>query len=197
MLRRRVCLVVVGALLALVPITPLFAQGALSEVNGTAADQSGAVLPGVAITLTEETTGLTRTVVANETGRWVIPALQPGRYTVRAELSGFQTQNRTGVVVNVGQAVTLNLTLPVGGLSDQVTVTGEAPLVEVTQTQVGTNITGQNIDALPDRRTAAVRAAAAGSRTHAHPRGGIVRGRTVQRGRAEHLEQRVHGGRRL
>src|SRR5258705_2735412 len=149
MLRRRVCLVVVGALLALVPITPLFAQGALSEVNGTAADQSGAVLPGVTVTLTEETTGLTRTVVANETGRWVIPALQPGRYTVRAELAGFQTQNRTGVVVNVGQAVTLNLTLPVGGLSDQVTVTGEAPLVEVTQTQVGTNITGQNIDALP------------------------------------------------
>ena len=48
-------------------------------------------------------------------------------YTVRAELSGFQTQNRTGVVVNVGQAVTLNLALPVGGLSDQVTVTGEAP----------------------------------------------------------------------
>src|SRR5258705_2717581 len=149
MLRRRVCLVVVGALLALVPIAPLFAQGALSEVNGTAVDQSGAVLPGVAVTLTEETTGLTRTVVANETGRWVIPALQPGRYTVRAELSGFQTQNRTGVIVNVGQAVTLNLQLPVGGLSDQVTVTGEAPLVEVTQTQVGTNITGQNIDALP------------------------------------------------
>ncbi len=79
----------------------------------------------------------------------MLPALQPGRYAVKAELAGFQTQNRTGVVVNVGQAVTLNLALPVGALSDQVTVTGEAPLVEVTQTQVGTNITGQNIDALP------------------------------------------------
>ena len=148
-MRRVVVCLVVGAFLSLVPVTPLVAQGALSEVNGTAVDQSGAVLPGVTVTLTEETTGLARTVISNETGRWVIPALQPGRYTVKAELSGFQTQNRTGVVVNVGQAVTLNLALPVGGLSDQVTVTGEAPIVEVTQTQVGTNITGQNIEALP------------------------------------------------
>ena len=147
MRRVRQGLVVVGVLLALA--APLLAQGALAEVNGTAADQSGAVLPGVTVTLIEETTGLVRTVVTNETGRWVVPALQPGRYTVRAELAGFQTQNRTGIVVNVGQAVTLNLGLPVGGLSDQVTVTGEAPLVEVTKSEVGTNITKENIDALP------------------------------------------------
>jgi hypothetical protein len=148
-MRRVLVYLVVGVLVTLVPVTSLHAQGALSEVNGTAADQSGAVLPGVTVTLTEETTGLVRTVITNEAGRWVLPALQPGRYAVKAELAGFQTQTRTGVVVNVGQAVTLNLALPVGGLSDQVTVTGEAPLVEVTQTQVGTNITGQNIEALP------------------------------------------------
>ena len=147
MRRVRQCLVVVGVLLALA--APLLAQGALAEVNGTAADQSGAVLPGVAVTLTEETTGLVRTVVTNEAGRWVVPALQPGRYTVRAELAGFQTQNRSGLVVNVGQALTINLTLPVGTLTDQVTVNGEAPLVEVTKSEVGTNITAQNIDALP------------------------------------------------
>jgi hypothetical protein len=140
----------VGLLLSLVlSVTPLLAQGALSEVNGTTVDQSGAVLPGVAVTLTEETTGLVRTVSTNETGRWVLPALQPGRYTIKAELAGFQTQNRAGLVVNVGQALTINLTLPVGGLADQVTVTGEAPLVEVTKSEVGTNITAQNIDALP------------------------------------------------
>src|SRR5258705_5106427 len=147
-MRVLVCLVV-GALLSLVPVTSLSAEGALCEVTGTAGDQTGAVLPGVTVTLTEETTGLLRTVNRIEAGRWVLAALQPGRYAVKAELAGFQTQTRTGVIVNVGQAVTLNLALPVGGLSDQVTVTGEAPLVEVTQTQVGTNITGQNIDALP------------------------------------------------
>src|SRR5258705_3282273 len=147
-MRVLVCLVV-GALLSLVPVTSLSAEGALCEVTGTAGDQTGAVLPGVTVTLTEETTGLLRTVNRIEAGRWVLAALQPGRYAVKAELAGFQTQTRTGVIVNVGQAVTLNLALPVGGLSDQVTVTGEAPLVEVTQTQVGTNITSQNIDALP------------------------------------------------
>ena len=148
MLRRLVC-VVVGALLSLVAISPAFGQGAVSEVNGTALDSSQAVLPGVTITLTEETTGLSRTVVSNEAGRWVLPAVTPGRYTIKAELGGFQTQNRSGVVVNVGQAITINLTLPVGTLSDQVTVTGEAPLVEVTKSEVGTNITGENIEALP------------------------------------------------
>src|SRR5262245_64113722 len=148
-MQRTLGYLVVAALLSTVPVAPLFAQGALSEVNGTATDQSGAVLPGVTVTLTEETTGLVRTVVTNDTGRWVLPALQPGRYTIKAELSGFQTQNRSGVVVNVGQAITINLALPVGTLTDQVTVSAEAPLVEVTRSDVGTNVTGQNIDALP------------------------------------------------
>src|SRR5215471_303305 len=149
MQRPLVC-VFVGTLLSLaLSATPVLAQGALSEVNGTAADQSGAVLPGVAITLTEETTGLVRTVITNDAGRWVVPALQPGRYAIKAELSGFQTQTRAGVVVNVGQAITINLALPVGGLTDQVTVTGEAPLVEVTRSDVGANITAQQIDNLP------------------------------------------------
>ncbi|HEU5254361.1 MAG TPA: carboxypeptidase regulatory-like domain-containing protein, partial [Vicinamibacterales bacterium] len=148
-MQRIVVSLVVATVFSIVPVAPLFAQGALSEINGTATDQSGAVLPGVTVTLTEETTGLVRTVVTNDAGRWVLPALQPGRYTIKAELSGFQTQNRAGVVVNVGQAITINLALPVGGLTDQVTVTGEAPLVEVTRSDVGTNITGQNIEALP------------------------------------------------
>ena len=73
-----VCLVV-GAFFTLVPVTSLFAQGALAEVNGTAVDQSGAVLPGVTVTLTEETTGLVRTVITNEAGRWV----QIGRASCR------------------------------------------------------------------------------------------------------------------
>ena len=65
-MQRVVVCLVVGALLSLVPVSPLLAQGALSEVNGIAADQSGAVLPGVTVTLTEETTGLVRTVITNE-----------------------------------------------------------------------------------------------------------------------------------
>src|SRR4030095_9362215 len=100
--------VVVAVLLSIVPVAPLFGQGALSEVNGTATDQSGAGLPGVTVTLTEETTGLVRTVVTNDAGSWVLPALRPGRYTIKAELSGFQTDDRAGGGVNVCQWSAIN-----------------------------------------------------------------------------------------
>src|SRR5678816_4526703 len=139
----------VGLLLSLLLSMPAFGQGAVSELNGTVVDSSQAVLPGVTITLTEETTGFTRNIVSNDVGRFVAIAVTPGRYTIKAELSGFQTQTRTGVTIAVGQAVTLNLTLPVGGLQDQVTVTGEAPLIEPTQTQIGTNMSQTDIENLP------------------------------------------------
>ena len=87
--------------------------------------------------------------MSNEVGRFVIPALTPGRYTLRAELSGFQTQTRAGVQIGVGQSLTINFTLPVGTLQDQVTVTGESPLVEVTQTEIGTNMTTNDIENMP------------------------------------------------
>ena len=95
MLRRVLC-VVVGSLLSVIPA---FGQGGVAEVNGNVTDQTGSLLPGAAITLTHESTGLQRTVVTNESGRFVIAAVTPGQYTIRAELSCFQTQTRTGVAV--------------------------------------------------------------------------------------------------
>src|SRR5262245_42145551 len=108
--RRGCTFLAVGFLLSFVTVlavVPAFGQGAVAEVNGNAVDSTGAVLPGVTITLTEETTGLVRSVVSNETGRFSVQALQPGRYTMKAELQGFQTQTLTGITVNVGQALTL------------------------------------------------------------------------------------------
>ena len=115
--------VVSSAAVFLLSVVPLFGQSATAEFNGSVVDQSGAVLPGAAITVTEESTGLVRAAISNDTGRFVLPAVQPGVYTVRAELSGFQTQSRTGVRILVGQAITLTLTMPIGSLTDQVTVT--------------------------------------------------------------------------
>ena len=132
------------------PAVPAFGQGfATGEFNGTAVDQTGGVLPGVTITVTEEATGLVRAVDTTDTGRFVLPAMQSGLYTVRAELSGFQTQTRTGIRLVVGQALTLAFTLPLGTLADQVTVTGETPLIEITQTTRGRNMTTEDIDTLP------------------------------------------------
>ncbi len=145
MLRR--ALWVVGVLV--LAAVPVFGQFATAEFNGSVVDQSEGVLPGVTVTLTGESTGLVRTVITNDTGRFVLPAMPPGRYTARAELAGFQTQTRTGITIAVGQAATINFTLPVGTLTDSITVTGEAPLVEVTQTVIGTNVTQQDIEGLP------------------------------------------------
>ena len=143
---------ILGAVLTLAALSPAFAgQGGRSEITGTVVDQAKAVLPGVTITVVNEATGLERTAVTSGDGRFVIPTLVPGTYTIKAELQGFQTVIQTGVVLNVGQEVAVNLTLGVAGLAETVTVTGESPLVEVTSSKIGSNITSAEIDSLPSQ----------------------------------------------
>ena len=145
MVRRLLCVVVATVLSS----ASAFGQGAVSEVSGNVVDQTGSVLPGVTVTITEENTGLARTAISGEAGRFLIPSVTPGRYSVQAELAGFRTQMQTGITVNVGQAVTVNFSLLVGAVEDQITVTGEAPVIEISQTQIGSNITAQAIEDLP------------------------------------------------
>ena len=73
----------------------------------------------------------------------------PGTYTVKAELQGFQAATRTGLVVNVGQELTVNLTLQIAGVAETLTVTAQSPLVEATSSRIGTNVTSTEIDGLP------------------------------------------------
>jgi hypothetical protein len=105
----------------------------------------------VTITVVNEATGLQRTTVTSGEGRFVIPTLVPGTYTVKAELQGFQTVTQTGVVLSVGQEVDVNLTLAVAGLAETITVSGVSPLVEVTSSKIGSNITNAEIDGLPSQ----------------------------------------------
>src|SRR5262245_46578421 len=90
--------------------TSAFAQGGRSEINGTVFDSAKAVMPGVTITVIDERTGLERTVVSSGEGRFVIPTLVPSTYTIKAELQGFQASTQTGLVLNVGQELTVHLT---------------------------------------------------------------------------------------
>ena len=129
--------------------TPAFAQGGRSEINGTVMDAQKAVLPGVTVTATNVDTGLVREAVTDGAGRFVVPQLLPGPYTVKADLSGFQSMTRTGLVVRVGEELTVPLTLSVAGVTETLTVTAEAPLVESTSNRIGTNITSSEIDSLP------------------------------------------------
>ncbi|MBI2189749.1 MAG: TonB-dependent receptor [Acidobacteria bacterium] len=137
------------AISAWLAATSAFAQGGTADISGTVFDQQKAVLPGVTVTVTNEATGQERTTVSEVDGRFTIPTLLPGTYTVRAELQGFQTTTQQGLVVAVGQEVTLDLTLRLAGVQESVTVTAEAPLVEATASRIGVNITSRDIDNLP------------------------------------------------
>jgi hypothetical protein len=135
--------------LVLLASVPAMAQGGRSEISGTILDQGKAVLPGATVTVINEATGLERNTVSGAEGSFVLPTLVPGTYTIKAELAGFQTTTRTGVVLAVGQELTVNLTLQVAGVAETLTVTGQAPLVEATSSRIGTNITSSEIDGLP------------------------------------------------
>jgi hypothetical protein len=138
-----------GMLLALLLAVPASGQIGRADLAGTIYDSEKGVLPGASVTATAEATGISRTAVTGPEGRFVLPNLTPGRYTLTIELSGFQTQTRAGIQLAVGQELIVDSTLQVGGLAENVTVTGDAPVVEVTSTRVGTNISNQEIDSLP------------------------------------------------
>ena len=128
-----------------------FAQGGNSTISGTVFDQDKAVLPGVTVTVTNEATGIARDTVTGPEGLFVIPTLLPGTYTVRAELAGFQAQTREGLVLRIGQEVALDLTLGVAGLTENVTVSAEAPIIETTASRIGSVVSDQEIDQLPSQ----------------------------------------------
>lgn len=123
-------------------------QATTAEINGRVADAQGGVLPGVTVTATNPETGYNRTVVTNEQGAFVLPLLPPGSYEIVMELAGFGTFKQT-VRSTVGAATTLNPTLQVASLQEQVTVTAEAPVIE-TSAPIRTTTVGQEaIDTLP------------------------------------------------
>jgi len=119
-----------------------------ANVSGVIADNSGAILPGVTVTVTNTATGRAQTVVTGEDGRYRVVALQPGPYEVTAELQGFGTVRRQ-VVLPVGADATVDVQLGVAALAETVTVVGEAPLVEVAKSQPSSVVTGEQLEALP------------------------------------------------
>jgi hypothetical protein len=149
MVQRFFTRVLMSVLLLTALVAPAFAQGGTAELNGTVLDQGKAVLPGVTVSVISEATGQARQAVTGAEGRFVIPTLVPGRYTIKAELQGFETTTRTGLVLNVGQEVSLSLTLNLAGVKEEVTVTAESPVIETTTSKIGTNITSSEIDNAP------------------------------------------------
>jgi hypothetical protein len=127
----------------------LSAQQGTGEIAGRIADEQGAVLPGVAIVVTNEETGVFRDVVTGPAGTYFASQLVPGRYRISAKLQGFHATERGGLILQVGKTLTINMTLAVGGLEETVRVTAESPLVDTTSAKVGGNISTQEIAELP------------------------------------------------
>jgi hypothetical protein len=137
----------IGLLAGWVPAAA--AQQGTAELRGRVLDEAGAVLPGVAIVLTNEESGVFRDVTSSGDGTYFVSQVTPGRYRIAASLSGFRTLERRNVVLEVGKTLTLDLTLAIGGIQENLTVTADTPLVDLTSAEVGGNITSAELTALP------------------------------------------------
>ena len=125
------------------------AQTSTARITGVISDATGAVVPGVAVVVQNVDTGIQRSFTTNESGRYSAPSLVPGSYGITATLAGFDMLVRSGIIITVGQQVSINLTMQVGAITQQVTVTGEAPLVNTTTSGVSGVVEERRISELP------------------------------------------------
>ena len=129
--------------------TPVYAQRQLGAIQGTITDQTGGVIPGVTVTVTNKNTGEVRNTVTNEVGIYRLPGLDPGTYDVAAELSGLGRGARNDVVVSVGASVGLNMTLSPAGVSETVQVLGVSPDIQTEKADLSSVVERQRIVDLP------------------------------------------------
>jgi hypothetical protein len=135
--------------LCLICSTLAFAQSTGGRILGRVADPSGAVLANVKVNGTNEATGVSRDTVTNASGDYVFPEMAIGTYTLSFDLSGFKTNVRKSVELNLNQVITLNMTMQVGASKEIVEVTSEAPLVDTTSTQLGAVVNDRAVSQLP------------------------------------------------
>ncbi len=126
-----------------------FAQGTSGRILGRVADPTGAVLPAVKVTASNEATGVTRAAQSNDNGDYVFPDLPVGTYTLTFELTGFKKDVRHTIKLDVNQVLTLNMIMQLGQTQEVVDVTSEAPLVDTTSTQLGAVMDNRQVANLP------------------------------------------------
>ena len=122
---------------------------ATAGLAGRVTDESGAVLPGVTVTVTQTDTGFSRSIVTDGSGAWTAPNLPLGPYRLEVSLQGFRTYVQTGIVLQVGATPTLNAQLAVGNLEETVSVEAAAPIVDVRGAGISSVVEQERIVALP------------------------------------------------
>ncbi len=129
--------------------TPAFAQNTYGVITGVVTDPSGSSIAGAKVTVTETETGQTRATMTNSVGNYDFPSLLPGTYSVQVENSGFQTEVRRGIVLQIQQVARIDFKLTLGTTSQTIEVSGGAPLVDTENATLGTVVETQKIVDLP------------------------------------------------
>ncbi len=122
---------------------------ATAQLNGKVTDESGGVLPGVTVTVTQTDTAFTRSVVTDDAGTWLLPNLPTGPYKIEVALQGFKTYVQTGIVLQVAASPTINTVLGVGNLEETVSVEAAAPIVDVRSAGISEVVEQERIVELP------------------------------------------------
>src|SRR2546430_2282574 len=125
-----------------------FGQGFQGGLRGAIKD-TGGVVPGVEVTLTNEQTSIKRSVVTNERGEYAFANIDPGTYSLKATIQGYKTIDRTGIRIATQSFLLLDLLLEVGAIEENVTVTGQSPLIEPSNASTGTVLDTQALQTLP------------------------------------------------
>jgi hypothetical protein len=140
------CIVLVGL------CAPAYAQRTTGSIVGTVTDESGAVLPGVTVTLSGAGVAGTPSTVTGDNGTFRFPSLPPGEYNLSIQLQGFATINREKIVVPLGETVEIPAQMKVSSLQETVTVTGASPVVNTASAEVSTNLNRLWVENAPQRR---------------------------------------------
>ena len=138
----------------------VWAQVSRGTITGIVTDPSGAVVPNVAITVTNTETGVSNQVTTNSSGVYSVPLLPVGTYRVTAERTGFKKYVRSGIIVQVGETARLDIAMVLGATTQSVQVTGQAPMLKRETADLGTTVNSREVEDLPltsfgDQRTPA------------------------------------------
>ena len=126
-----------------------YAQTGAASITGLVTDQSGAAVPGVTVTATNQATNVEYTAVTNATGSYDILSVPVGRYVVKAALSGFKTTSTRPITLEAKQIARLDLKMEVGALEDTVEVTAQAPVLQTETATVGEVLSANTVQSLP------------------------------------------------
>src|SRR5438874_2723531 len=141
--------VIVLTFFLLTTIPVIWGQGSVGTLNGTILDQAGAVVPGASVVLVNNATGEEHKTTSTSSGSYTLPYVPAGTYKLRASAPGFRTSEADNVILRVAQTLTVNVTLEVGAITEQVTVSDKPPLLESGTAEIGRYISVEEYKSWP------------------------------------------------